>query len=121
MKRFWPAIALATIAVSALAGCGSGFGSSTGSHARVSTVSEVRVSTVNHARGDVAKGGQLFFEYCSGCHTPGVGLENFAKTAAFIKHPVVFLDPSKSPMPGFYPSPLTGKDVNDIAAYLLSV
>ncbi|MBV9276936.1 MAG: cytochrome c [Candidatus Eremiobacteraeota bacterium] len=63
---------------------------------------------------------------CAACHgaaaTGGVGpalrneksRKNFAQAIAWIKHP-------QPPMPKLYPSPLSEKDVRDVAAYVESL
>jgi len=72
---------------------------------------------------DPARGGKLFAQNCAVCHGPqGAGAEaprlkgeatrrNAAELEAWIKKPA-------PPMPTLYPSPLSEKDVTDIAAYV---
>lgn len=73
--------------------------------------------------GDPAHGKALFAANCSACHGAtgegGVGpklqgeksRKNFAAVVAQIKNPA-------PPMPKLYPSPLSDKDVNDLAAFV---
>lgn len=74
--------------------------------------------------GDAANGKKLFAANCAACHGAhgtegGVGpslkgeksKKNQAAAVAWIKNP-------KAPMPKLYPSPLSEKDVNDVAAYV---
>jgi mono/diheme cytochrome c family protein len=75
------------------------------------------------ATGNAANGKTLFAANCSSCHGAtgqgGVGpklqgeksRKNFAGVVAQIKNPA-------PPMPKLYPSPLSDKDVNDLAAYV---
>jgi mono/diheme cytochrome c family protein len=77
--------------------------------------------------GDRSRGAEVFRANCAVCHTAsgaaaGVGpslerekqRKNYAQTVAWIEQP----DP---PMPKLYPSPLSGKDVADVAAYVQSL
>jgi mono/diheme cytochrome c family protein len=77
--------------------------------------------------GDVAHGKTLYAANCAGCHGAtgtegGVGpslkgeksRKNQAAAVAWIKDP-------KAPMPKLYPSPLSAKDVADVAAYVESL
>jgi alcohol dehydrogenase (cytochrome c) len=73
--------------------------------------------------GNAAHGKTLFAANCSACHGAsgegGVGpklqgeksRKNFAAVVAQIKNPA-------PPMPKLYPSPLSEKDVNDLAAFV---
>jgi mono/diheme cytochrome c family protein len=76
------------------------------------------------ATGDAAHGKTLFGANCASCHGAtgtegGVGpslkgeksKKNQAAAVAWIKNP-------KPPMPKLYPSPLSEKDVSDVAAYV---
>ncbi len=76
------------------------------------------------ATGDVAQGKMLYAKSCASCHGAtgtegGVGpslkgeksRKNQAAAVAWIKNP-------KPPMPKLYPSPLSEKEVNEVAAYL---
>ncbi|MDE2571373.1 MAG: cytochrome c [bacterium] len=81
------------------------------------------------AMGNVANGKKLFAANCASCHGAngqgGVGptlhgqLKNppmkrtHTALVAWIKNP-------KPPMPKLYPSPLSAKDVDDLAAYVLA-
>lgn len=77
--------------------------------------------------GDVSRGAAVFRANCAVCHTAngaaaGVGpslerekqRKNYEQTVAWIEQP----DP---PMPKLYPSPLSEKDVDDVAAYVQSL
>lgn len=75
------------------------------------------------ATGNAAHGKALFAANCSACHGAsgegGVGpklqgeksRKNLAQVVAQIKNPA-------PPMPKLYPSPLSDKDVNDLAAFV---
>jgi alcohol dehydrogenase (cytochrome c) len=77
----------------------------------------------SNAGTPVEHGKAVFGQLCTACHGPtgegGIGpplkgeaaRKSAAEVAAFIKDP-------KSPMPKLYPSPLTDKDVADVAAYV---
>ncbi len=77
--------------------------------------------------GDAAHGKQIFTQNCATCHGAtgtegGVGpslrheksRKNFAQAVSWIENP-------QPPMPRLYPSPLTEKDVDDVAAYVESL
>ncbi len=77
--------------------------------------------------GDSAHGKTIFAANCAQCHGAGgakggVGpallgekkKKNMAATVAWIKNP-------QAPMPKLYPSPLSEKDVEDVAAYVQSL
>ena len=79
------------------------------------------------AQGDAARGKTIFTNNCSNCHGAtghegGVGpsltneksRKNNDATIAWIKNP-------QPPMPKLYPSPLSEKDVDDVAAYVQSL
>ncbi len=91
-----------------------------------STPSAIQV-VADAPAGDAANGKKLFAANCAGCHGAigtegGVGpslkgekaKKNQAAAVAWIKNP-------KAPMPKLYPSPLSAKDVNDVAAYVESL
>ena len=74
--------------------------------------------------GDTAHGKTIFGTNCSACHGAtgtegGIGpslkneksRKNYEQTIAWIKNP-------QPPMPKLYPSPLSEKDVDDVAAYV---
>ena len=76
------------------------------------------------AAGDAGAGKKIFAANCAACHGAngtegGVGpslkgekaKKNQAAAVAWIKNP-------KAPMPKLYPSPLSAKDVDDVAAYV---
>jgi mono/diheme cytochrome c family protein len=76
------------------------------------------------AMGDTTHGKQIFSANCATCHGPtgtegGVGpslkneksRKNYPATIAWIKNP-------SPPMPKLYPSPLSEKDVDDVAAFV---
>jgi mono/diheme cytochrome c family protein len=79
------------------------------------------------ALGDRSRGADVFRANCAVCHTAtgaaaGVGpslvnekqRKNYDQTVAWIEAP----DP---PMPKLFPSPLSEKDVQDVAAYVQSL
>lgn len=78
------------------------------------------------AQGNAAHGKQLFAANCAACHgaTGGGGVgpnlqheisrKNFSAVVAQIKNPA-------PPMPKLYPTPLNAKDVNDLAAFVLTL
>lgn len=74
--------------------------------------------------GDAAHGKQIFAANCASCHGAtgtegGVGpslkgeksRKNYQQAIAWIKNP-------QPPMPKLYPSPLSEKDVDDVAAFV---
>jgi mono/diheme cytochrome c family protein len=79
------------------------------------------------AMGDATHGKAIFTANCSTCHGAtgtegGVGpslkgeksRKNYEQAIAWIKNP-------QPPMPKLYPSPLSEKDVDDVAAYVESL
>ena len=95
-------------------------------HAPASASASVAAQVRSRA-GDIAHGEIVFRENCAACHGAsgiegGVGPSlrgegrrmSFARTAAWIENP----DP---PMPKLFPSPLSEKDVADVAAYVQSL
>jgi alcohol dehydrogenase (cytochrome c) len=78
------------------------------------------------AAADAAHGKSIYMQNCASCHgataNGGVGpalkgeksRKNMAQAIAWIKHP-------QPPMPKLYPSPLSEKDVRDVAAYVESL
>src|SRR5579884_1431664 len=75
-------------------------------------------------QGDATKGKQIFANNCSSCHGAngqggGIGpslvneksRKNFAQTVTWIENP-------QPPMPKLYPSPLSLRDVQNVAAYV---
>jgi mono/diheme cytochrome c family protein len=79
------------------------------------------------AMGNATAGKKIFSANCSSCHGAtgaegGVGpslknetkRKNYAQIVAWIKNP-------KAPMPKLYPSPLSEKDVENVAAYVTTV
>ncbi len=78
------------------------------------------------APGDAGHGKQIFMQDCSSCHGAhgegGIGpaltnessRKNLAAAIAWIEDP-------KPPMPKLYPSPLTEKDVTDVATFVESL
>lgn len=84
-------------------------------------------ATARATLGDGSRGAEVFRANCAVCHTAngaagGVGpslerekqRKNYDQTVAWIESP----DP---PMPKLYPAPLSGKDVQDVAAYVQSL
>jgi mono/diheme cytochrome c family protein len=94
------------------------------------TTAQTSPATTSNARtalGDGSRGAQVFRTNCAVCHTVngapgGIGpslehekqRKNYDQTVAWIESP----DP---PMPKLYPSPLSEKDVEDVAAYVQSL
>jgi len=91
-----------------------------------SSTADMQVQMVARATGsgDAAHGKKLFAANCASCHGAtgtegGVGpslkgeksKKDQAAAVAWIKDP-------KAPMPKLFPSPLSEKDVNDVAAYV---
>lgn len=82
--------------------------------------------TVGISYGDPKRGEQVFGAICALCHGPGgsggVGpsliaenhRKNYEETVAWIYNP----DP---PMPHLFPSPLSARDVEDVASYVQSL
>lgn len=79
------------------------------------------------ASGDVARGRSIFVENCSMCHgSTGVegGIGPSLKNERSRKNPeqaIAWIENPQPPMPKLYPSPLSGKDVDDLAAYVESL
>ncbi|BDE06251.1 hypothetical protein WPS_15270 [Vulcanimicrobium alpinum] len=84
-------------------------------------------SSASAATGDAGHGKTIFTANCAQCHGAsgiegGVGpslkdeksRKNYEQAVAWIKNP-------KPPMPKLYPSPLSEKDVDDVAAYVESL
>jgi alcohol dehydrogenase (cytochrome c) len=79
------------------------------------------------AMGNATTGKQIFSANCASCHGAtgaegGIGpslknetkRKNYAQIVAWIKNPA-------PPMPKLYPSPLSDKDVQNVAAYVATV
>ncbi|HEV3088472.1 MAG TPA: cytochrome c [Candidatus Elarobacter sp.] len=130
-----PLAFLAAGAIAALiaAGCTKGSDqSSSSSTTTTSTTSSAPAaasssSAMSTTQGDAAHGKQIFAANCTQCHGQtgtegGIGpplkneksRKNYAQTIAWIKNP-------QPPMPKLYPSPLSEKDVDDVAAYVQSL
>jgi mono/diheme cytochrome c family protein len=131
-------LAAGAIAAVVAAGCAKGSDqSSTSSTTTTSTTATTvpaatsttasTTTTAATSTGDVAHGKTIFAANCASCHGAtgtegGVGpslkneksRKNFAQTVAWIKDP-------QPPMPKLYPSPLSQKDVEDVAAYVLTL
>ena len=125
MARRTATLALAALATLVLGACSasrstSNSGPLTSGHSASNTLAK------QSAPGDPARGRTIFLQNCAMCHgaaaTGGVGpalkneksRKNFAQAVAWIKHP-------QPPMPKLYPSPLSEKDVRDVAAYVESL
>jgi mono/diheme cytochrome c family protein len=111
--------ALAVVAAALIAGCSRNNG---GTAAGTNTT-----ATAPGTLGDRSRGAEVFRANCAVCHTTngaagGIGpslerekqRKNYEQTVAWIESP----DP---PMPKLYPSPLSEKDVEDVAAYVQSL
>ncbi|MBV8364133.1 MAG: cytochrome c [Candidatus Eremiobacteraeota bacterium] len=108
-----------------LTACSSGNKSSTSNGTTAAPVAAPPASNVSGA-GDAAHGKTIFMQNCASCHGAtaqgGVGpslknekaRKNLTQATAWIKHP-------QPPMPKLYPSPLSEKDVRDVAAYVESL
>ena len=114
MRRWFPGIIAAGVAL-ALCACAHSGGTTTSATASASAVVTV---------GNQGRGADVFRANCAVCHTAtgaaaGVGpslahekqRKNYEHTVSWIENP----DP---PMPKLYPSPLSEKDVDDVAAYV---
>jgi mono/diheme cytochrome c family protein len=130
-----PLAFLAAGALAALiaAGCTKGSDQSSSSTTTTTTTTQSSpaasstTSAMSSATGDPAHGKAIFSANCAQCHGQtgtegGIGpplkneksRKNFAQTVAWIKNP-------QPPMPKLYPSPLSAKDVDDVAAYVQSL
>jgi mono/diheme cytochrome c family protein len=89
--------------------------------------SSATTSSTRAVLGDGSHGAEVFRANCAVCHTAngaaaGVGpslehekqRKNYDQTVAWIESP-------NPPMPKLYPSPLSEKDVEDVAAYVQSL
>jgi mono/diheme cytochrome c family protein len=112
------------IAVSALAGLSFTGCTKSSSTQGSSSASGAGGTAGVSAVGDPVRGKQLFTQNCASCHGadgtqggigPSLSNEKARKDAtaaiAWIKNP-------RPPMPKLYPSPLSDKDVGDVAAYV---
>lgn len=96
-------------------------------------LSLILAATASNAQstGNAAAGKKIFSANCSACHGAtgaegGVGpsLKGALKQPAMTKdmaHVVAWIKNPTPPMPKLYPSPLTAADVNNVAAYVLSI
>jgi mono/diheme cytochrome c family protein len=133
VKRLVPLVVLFAAFGLASAGCSKSSSSNQGANATASGPVSDSASTgkkgESSAAGaaDPAHGKQIFSQNCASCHGAtgtegGVGpslkdeksRKNTAAAIAWIKDP-------KPPMPKLYPSPLSEKDVADVAAYVESL
>jgi len=110
------------LAAALAAGCSKGTEQSSQSSTTQTTATQTGAAPA--ALGDAAHGKQIFSTNCAGCHGAtgvegGIGpslkgekaRKNYDQTIAWIHDP-------KPPMPKLWPSPLTDKDVQDVAAYV---
>ncbi len=116
------AAALALLAIVAT-GCSSNKSSQTSTAAGQTTALPRAVAAGNTKAGDLDHGKQVFTQNCASCHGAagqgGVGpslkressRKNLAQAEAWIKNP-------QPPMPKLYPSPLSEKDVADVASFV---
>ena len=79
------------------------------------------------AMGNAAAGKKIFSANCASCHGAtgaegGVGpsLKN-EKSRKNMQAAIAWIKDPRPPMPKLYPSPLTDKDVADVAAYVESL
>ncbi len=129
-------LASAAIVAAIAAGCSKGAQSSTASSSTTTASSATSApeaasaatsSPSSAALGDAAHGKTIFTTNCSSCHgatgreggdAPSLTNErsrkSYDQTVAWIENPQL-------PMPKLYPSPLTEKDVDDVAAYVQSL
>jgi mono/diheme cytochrome c family protein len=118
VKRLVSVVALSAALGLALAGCSKNSSSDHGGNASATGAAG------GAAVADVAHGKQIFSQNCATCHGAtgtegGVGpslkdeksRKDTAAAITWIKDP-------KPPMPKLYPSPLSEKDVADVAAYV---
>lgn len=143
-KRFLPALAMCAVAAALVTGCtksGSDDQSASASAAPAAETSAAASGPVTDsastgmkptpaaqvAMGDASHGSSIFSANCASCHGAngaggGIGpklvgeksRKNYQATVAWIKNP-------QPPMPKLYPSPLSEKDVDDVAAYVQSL
>jgi mono/diheme cytochrome c family protein len=119
MRVSRPVLAV-SLALLALGGCAK-------PQATTSESASAASAPASGAAGDVAHGHEIFSANCAQCHGEhgtegGVGpsltnekaRKNSAQTIAWIKNP-------EPPMPKLFPSPLSEKDVADVAAYVQSL
>lgn len=129
-------LAAGAIAATIAAGCSKGSDQSSSSSSTTTTSSSAPAATTGAmaaasgapaaggATGDPAHGKQIFTANCASCHGAtgtegGVGpslkgeksRKNYQQAIAWIKNP-------QPPMPKLYPSPLSEKDVDDVAAFV---
>ncbi len=125
-----PFAMLAAGAILALVAIGCSKGSdqsSQSSSTTTTTTSSGQAPSSTAAMGDAARGKQIFTTNCASCHGAtgtegGVGpslkseksRKNYEQAIAWIKNP-------QPPMPKLFPSPLSEKDVDDVAAYVESL
>lgn len=90
----------------------------------IANAPEPSATLADTSAGDAARGKQIYDANCAACHGAtgtegGVGpslkaertRKNFLQTAAWVRNP-------RPPMPRLFPSPLSAKDVADVAAYV---
>ena len=123
MKRLVLAVAIFAVVGFSATACSKNSSNDQSSTASSTAAAGSMVATT----GDVAHGKQIFTQNCASCHGAtgtegGVGpslknekaRKNTEQTIAWIKNP-------QPPMPKLYPSPLSDKDVTDVAAYVQSL
>ncbi|MBV9104200.1 MAG: cytochrome c [Candidatus Eremiobacteraeota bacterium] len=124
MKKVGTIILLAAACGLAAAGCSKNSSSQSSTSTTTAASPGAMSNMAAPAGGDAARGKQLFTQNCATCHGAtgtegGVGpslrneksRKNMSQAIAWIKNP-------KPPMPKLYPSPLSEKDVTDLAAYV---
>jgi mono/diheme cytochrome c family protein len=132
VKRFAAAVALLAAFGLTVAGCSKNSSSDRGANATASGPVTDSASSGTRGEsmsttGDAAHGKQIFGQNCSSCHGAtgtegGVGpsLKN-EKTKKDTAAAIAWIKNPKPPMPKLYPSPLSDRDVADVAAYVESL
>lgn len=134
MKRTLSTLAACALAVSILAGCAKSSSDQSANATASGPVTDSADSGLKpqgtpagNLMGDPAHGAQIFSANCAVCHGQagaggGIGpvlkgeksRKDYPAAIAWIKNP-------QAPMPKLFPSPLSEKDVDDVAAYVESL
>jgi mono/diheme cytochrome c family protein len=124
-RRPFSGVAIVALAIVVMCGCSRSKQAATAPSSTASSSPPAAVAaSASPAQGDAENGRRVFAENCSMCHGStgaegGVGpslrgeneRKNYDATIAWIKNP-------QPPMPKLYPSPLSEKAVDDVAAYV---